>query len=288
MYWQNRIYNKAIAPFQKGSKNIENIYRIARSHFYSKQTKEAEDIYQEIIFKYPDSEEACKSLMALADLAKNTTETINYLDRAAALADKQTKSKDPNLTNSLAVIALAKKAQILEKNNDPAAERVRSEIVKKYPHSETAAAYRWQWARTAAADGQFDRAWEISRQIVADNSDSLYAPRASFWIGKWAQKLGKTTDAKKAFEYTISKYLYSYYSWRSARYLGWNVGDFSTIRPLNPDVNVPRTRFALPSGSDSLKELYLIGRDREAKDLWLSDSPIANNPISAKCLPMAF
>jgi soluble lytic murein transglycosylase len=272
LYWQNRIYNKAIAPLQKGTKTIENIYRTARSHFYSKQTKEAEDIYQEIIFKYPDSEEACKSLMALADLAQTTTETINYLDRAAALAAKQTKSKSPNSTNSLAAIALAKKAKILEKNNDKtAAELVRSEIVKKYPQSETAAAYRWQLARTAAAEDKLDRAWEFSRQIVADNPDSLYAPRASFWIGKWAQKLGKTADAKQAFEYTISKYSYSYYSWRSARYLGLDVGDFSTIRPLTPDVNVPRTRFSLPTGSEQLKELYLIGRDREAKDVWLTE-----------------
>jgi soluble lytic murein transglycosylase len=259
IYWQNKVYNKVAIPLKKGSKTASNACKIANSHLLSKQPNEAKVIYQEIVDRYPQSPEAAESLLSLADLSPSV-EALTYLDRVV--------DKFP----SQSVNALVKKAQILERNqNRTGAAAARVQMVRLHPHTEEVAAYRWQLARAEAKLANFDRAWALAKQIVIDSPDSKYSPRAAFWIGKWAQKLGKPDEAKQAFTYTITNYPRSYYSWRSAKYLGWDVGDFNTIKSLNPAIVKPQTRLPLPSGSDALKELYAIGQDHEALDLWQTE-----------------
>lgn len=53
--------------------------------------------------------------------------------------------------------------------------------------------------------------------------------------------------------------------------LGWEVGDFSTVRELDPDVVRPASRPTLPSGSEALKELYQLGQDSDAWALWQTE-----------------
>lgn len=100
------------------------------------------------------------------------------------------------------------------------------------------------------------------------NPDSDLAPEAAFWVGKWAKNLGRGEDAKKTFEYLLAKYPESYYAWRAAVFLGWDVGDFTTVRQRLPEVVRPPVRPTLPVGSEVLKELYLLGQDRDAWTLW--------------------
>ncbi len=260
IYWQNKAYNKVITPLKKGSTTASNAYKIAHSHLLSKQPNEAKPIYQEIINQYPQSTEAAESLLNLADLSPSV-EALTYLDRVIDKFPRQS------------VKAFVKKAQILERNqNLTGAAAAREQMVKLYPHTEEVAAYRWKLAQAAAKLANFDRAWAFAKQIVTDSPNSRYSPRAAFWIGKWAQKLGKLDDANQAFSYTIANYPRSYYSWRSAKYLGWDVGDFQTIRSLNPQIVKPQTRLPLPTGSEALKELYLIGQDREAWELWQAEA----------------
>jgi soluble lytic murein transglycosylase len=111
-------------------------------------------------------------------------------------------------------------------------------------------------------------AWKWAQQLGQENPDSKLAPKASFWIGKWAQRLGKQQEAKTAFEYVLANYPESYYAWRSAVNLGWDVGDFTTVRSLSPIVVKPHERSPLPAGSTALQELYQLGLDRAAWTLW--------------------
>ncbi|MFM8305808.1 MAG: lytic transglycosylase domain-containing protein, partial [Microcystis aeruginosa] len=92
-----------------------------------------------------------------------------------------------------------------------------------------------------------------------------------FWVGKWAQKLGKNQEAKQAFTYTISRHPHSYYAWRSAVLLGWDVGDFTTVRSYNPTTVKPATRNDTPAGSEAFKELYRIGEDTDAWNLFQAE-----------------
>jgi len=50
--------------------------------------------------------------------------------------------------------------------------------------------------------------------------------------------------------------------------LGWQVGDFTTVRNVNPTMIQPEVRMPLPSGSATLQELYLLGQDGDASDRW--------------------
>ncbi|XGB42698.1 MAG: hypothetical protein LVS60_02315 [Nodosilinea sp. LVE1205-7] len=63
----------------------------------------------------------------------------------------------------------------------------------------------------------------------------------------------------------------SYYAWRSAVALGWDVGDFTTVRFKVPQVNPLQTRLALPTGSPTLQELYRLGQDLRAWQRWQSE-----------------
>lgn len=268
IYWQNKIYNKVIIPLKKGSKTAANAYKIAHSHFLSKQQPEAQAAYQAVVTQYPQSPEAADALLHLADLAPSV-EALTYLDR---IADK---------FPSQSAKASLKKASILEQNqNLVGAAAARTKAIELYPQTEEVAEYRWQAARTEAKSANFDRAWALAKQIVIDSPDSRYSPRAAFWIGKWAQKLGKTAEAKQAFIYTIANYPRSYYSWRSAKYLGWDVGDFGTIRALDPPIVKPPTRSPLPTGSDALKELYSIGQNLEAWELWQAEFTLRQQPTA--------
>ncbi len=260
IYWENKIYNKAIFPLSRGSKTPSNAYKIARSYLLSGRLDEAKVIDLEIVAQYSNSPEAYLSLLDLADLSQNV-EALNYLDRAI--------DKFPDRTAA----AYVKKADILERNqNQEGAVAVRSQMVKLYPHSEEVAAYRWELAKkTAKQSKDLPRSWQLAQQIVNDTPNSKYSPRAAFWIGKWADKLGLKIEAKQAFTYTVTNYTRSYYGWRSAKYLGWNVGDFYTIKSLNPTISIPTSRLPLPTGSETLKELYLLGQDTDAWELWQAE-----------------
>ncbi|MBC1300265.1 tail length tape measure protein, partial [Nostoc sp. UCD122] len=93
--------------------------------------------------------------------------------------------------------------------------------------------------------------------IVINNPNSILAPRAGFWLGKWAAAVGKQQEAQTAYEYVISQFPYSYYAWRSANLLGLNVGNFDNVRQLTPEV-IPYQRPIPPTGSPAFQELYLL------------------------------
>jgi soluble lytic murein transglycosylase len=141
-------------------------------------------------------------------------------------------------------------------------------LLTKYRNSNAAAELRWQLAQERATARDFQAAMEWAAPILAHNRESEYAPEAGFWVGKWANQLGKRAEAKAAFEQVLKQHPQSYYAWRSASMLGWEVGDFYTVRQFAPAVRRPATRPQLPVGSETLKELHQLGQDREAWKLW--------------------
>ncbi|MFN9175254.1 MAG: transglycosylase SLT domain-containing protein, partial [Synechocystis sp.] len=115
---------------------------------------------------------------------------------------------------------------------------------------------------------------------------SEVAPKAVFWIGKWAQQLGRPDDAKAAFENVLARYPQSYYAWRSAVLLGWQVGDFNTVRFLNPPVTVPSQRPIPPAGSATFKELFRLAQDQAAIELFEAELQAQKSPENPSELPV--
>ena len=254
-YWQQGQYKKASDAYQKAPRNQRNAYRIARGMHLSKQTARAKKAYQTYVQEFPDAKETVLALGHLASLSKSTS-AIAYLDTIISkFPDKAPKT-------------LLRKAKLQGKQS---AQQTRQLLLKKYPKSQAAAEYRWSLAEKAASADNIKEAMNMASLIVANNSDSNIAAEAAFWMGKWQQQLGNLEKSRTSFEYVLANHPQSYYAWRSAVFLGWDVGDFNNVRYLTPEVRVPNRRSLPKAGADTFKELYLLGQDRDAWDFWQAE-----------------
>jgi soluble lytic murein transglycosylase len=250
IYWLKWDYAKAAQAYAKAPRNSRNVYRTARSYHLADNQQTAKNYYLQLVNSYPDAEETGLGLLHLASLEQKT-EAIKYLDIAIAIPE-------------VAPQALLDKAKILDAlNNSFAAQQARELVLNQYKTSDAAAEYRWSIASKKAQQGDLMGAWGWAHPIAINNPDHRFAPKASFWIGKWAQKLGRNEDATTAFETTLAAFPRSYYAWRAAVALGWDVGDFTTVRNLQPQV-IAANSFIPPGGSQIFQELYQMGLTEEA------------------------
>jgi soluble lytic murein transglycosylase len=258
-YWDKFEYAKAANAYAKAPRTARNLYRTARSYHLSAKKTSAKKYYQQLVKEFPNAEDTGLGLRRLASIS-NPTEALQYLDRVVG-----------NYPDEAAKALLAK-AEILEKLKDNnGANNVYKILLAEYPRSEAAAEYRWNVAKKQEKSGDLTAAWQWAQQLVSNNPDSVLAPRASFWIGKWATQLNRPDEAQTSFKYVLNRYSQSYYAWRSAQLLGWNVGDFTSVRQLNPVVQLPTLRFVPPAGSDIFRELYLLGQQEEAWNLFATE-----------------
>lgn len=255
-YWEKQEYGKGGAAYAKAVRTPQNAYRAARGLWLGDKEKEAIAEYKKLIAEFPDSEDTALGLVRLARLVE-AKEAIPYLDQVIA-----------KFPQRAAEALLDRSTRLEQLGSEKSAQQARESLLTQYSNSEPAAELRWQKAENLAKVGDFAGAWKWAQELGRENPDSELAPKASFWVGKWAQRLGKQDDAKTAFEYVLTKYPESYYAWRSAVNLGWDVGDFTTVRSLSPQVVKPHERSNLPAGSPALQELYQLGQDLAAWTLW--------------------
>jgi soluble lytic murein transglycosylase len=255
-YWENLIYGKGAAAYARAPRTPVNMYRAARGLHLAGAAGGTER-YQQLVQAFPQSPEAGKALIRLAAIAKRPQTAIAYLDQTIA----QFPAKAPE--------ALKEKARWFDQQkSEQLASQARQALLSQYPKSAAAAEVRWQQAQVQGDSQNYVAAKQWADSLVISNPDSELAPEAAFWAGKWANRLGQADQARAAFQQVIQKYPQSYYAWRSATLLGWPVGDFNTVRELNPEVKRPRTRPNLPAGSAVMQELYQLGQDRDAWTHW--------------------
>ena len=257
-YWENKVYSKAGFAYAKAPRTPLNIYRTGRGFELGKKRAEAIAAYQQLVSAFPDAKETGSALLQLAKMSQ-TTDALTYLNQVISRFPAQ------------AGEALVQKAEILDAlQSNKSAAQTRQLLLTQYGNSDAAAEYRWKVALARAAAKDYQGAWQWAQPIPIQNPKSILAPRAGFWIGKWAVQLGRQRDAKAAFEYVLSQFPQSYYAWRAAAILGLDVGNFNTVRQLAPEV-LPPQRPMLPTGSATLKELYQLGQDLDAWTLWQAE-----------------
>ncbi|NET72007.1 MAG: transglycosylase SLT domain-containing protein [Sphaerospermopsis sp. SIO1G2] len=265
VYWQNNQFAQAANAYAKAPKTAQSLYRQARSLQIGKKRDQAAAIYKQQIEQHPDDEQTGTALLRLADIEKGKA-AISYLDQVIEKFPKQ------------APAALEKKAKRLASLKDrQSADATWKILLGQYGNSQAAAKYRWRMALDKAKNKDYVSAWQWAQPITIENKKSILAPRAGFWIGKWATLLGKQEDANAAYQYVLSQFPQSYYAWRSARILGLDVGDFSNLRLMNPEI-IPRQRPVPPAGSNTFKELYLLGQDRDAWYEWETELKNKSKP----------
>jgi soluble lytic murein transglycosylase len=256
VYWRKWQYGQAGAAYAKATPSPQNAYRAGRGLQLGRKRPEAIAAYRRAIEQFPEAPETGTALVRLAGLLP-PQERLALLDRA--IANFPTAAGDALLAKSQALDAL---------NSAASASQARQTLLKDYGDSDAAAELRWELAEKAAAAGDLRTAWQYAAAIPADAPRSELAPRAAFWVGKWAAQLGQTEDSRQAYEQLLIHYPGSYYTWRAADLLGYPVGNFQTLRTLNPEINHPTVRQTLPVGSPVLQELYQLRRDREAWGHW--------------------
>ncbi|MBE9048304.1 transglycosylase SLT domain-containing protein [Pleurocapsales cyanobacterium LEGE 10410] len=250
-YWLKWDYAKAGKAYIKAPITSRNLYRAGRGHHLGNDKITAKRYYLQLFQQYPDDNYTGWGLRRMATLV-DKKEAISYLDRAIARFPKH------------APEALVQKAEVLKTLNSPqSATKALQTLLTDYKHSEAAAKYRWDVASKKAKSGDLVTAWQWSQPIVTDNPDSAIAPKAGFWIAKWAERLNRPQEATTAYQTVLTRFPRSYYAWRSAVALGWDVGDFTTVRHKVPQV-VKAGKIIPPGGSPTFQELYKSGLESEA------------------------
>lgn len=250
-YWLKWDYGKAGKAYSKAPITSRNLYRAGRGHHLGNDKTTAKQYYLRLIQQYPEDNYTGWALRRMATLGSRK-EAVTYLDMAIAGFPKH------------APEALVEKAEYLKALNSPkSATNALQTLITDYKHSEAAAQYRWDVASKKAKEGDLATAWQWAQPIVTENPDSAIAPKAGFWIAKWAEKLNRPEDATTAYQSVLTNFPRSYYAWRSAVALGWDVGDFTTVRDKVPQV-VKAGKITPPGGSKTFQELYKLGLESEA------------------------
>jgi soluble lytic murein transglycosylase len=251
-YWESQKYDKAADAYARAPQTALTAYRAARGLHLSGKPG-GKQRYQQVVQQFPNTNEAGLALTRLAQVVE-PQEAAPYLDMViASYPDRAAK-------------ALLEKAKILDRlNSSASATQVRQYLLDKYPDSEPAAEMRWLMAQEQAKAGKLTAAREWAEAAQNGSPNQEIAAKAGFWAGKWALKLGDSKQAGKNFQQVIKDHPESYYAWRSASLLGWNVGDFNTVRQMQPTIRQPQQRQALLAGSAAVRELHQIG---QAQDAW--------------------
>lgn len=265
-YWQKQTYGKAAKAYARAPRTPLNAYRTARGLQLDGQDQQATLAYQRMVTQFPTAKETPRALIRLATLIP-PKQALQSLDRAIQLGQPLQAGE-----------ALLAKANLLDQLNSQGAAQARQLLLTTYSNTDAAAELRWQEAEKRAENQDFSSALKLAQQITAHNPDSELAPQATFWTGKWANRLGSETTAKRAFKQVLSDYPESYYAWRTAALLGLPVGDFTSVRHLDPEIVKPDQRLALPAGSAALKELYQLRQDRDAWVRWQWEYQVRPEP----------
>lgn len=259
-YWREEKYRKAADAYTLARLTPTNLYRAARGFHLNGNYPEALRGYQRLIAEFHDAREAGLSLLHLANISGGI-EAIAYLDLVIKTFPEQAAS------------ALSSQAIIYDALKQPdLANQVRQKLLQKYPSSEAVITYRWEQAQKSAREGHLQQAyvWVQPLTEIQENLN-LDLPKAIFWAGKWAKQLGLVAQSQQAFRQVIALYPQSYYAWRSAVLLGWQVGDFQNVRQLNPRLEFSELNSPLPTGSETVNELFRLGQYQDAWNLLQSE-----------------
>ncbi|MEM9945984.1 MAG: transglycosylase SLT domain-containing protein [Cyanobacteria bacterium P01_D01_bin.36] len=258
-YWETQNYGKAGDAYAKAPGSPRTQYRAARGKERGGKSREAVLLYQLLGKTFPEHPEAASGLLNLADL-QNDEAAIATLD---SIIDR---------FPDRAADALVKRAAILDELKSPdSAKQARASILSQYPASSAAANLRFKQALANAKKGDYSSAISWAKQLVEAAPEDDLAAEAGFWLGKWSLRQNQPNDARIAFEQVLKNHPESYYAWRSAIYLDWNVGNFDTVRSFTPELAIPANRTPLPMGSPALQELYLIGHNQTAWNQWQTE-----------------
>lgn len=270
-YWEKLKYKASGLAYSRAPVTSRNAYRAARGLQLGNENKQAIAAYNRMIAALPDAPETPKALLRLADLTDDDAKAIAHLDQALQLAVKLNRPED-------AGDALYRKVKRLKTFNPAQKDSVETQLFDQFGQTEAAADLRWQKAWTAAKEKQLGTARQWALTLAQANPNSIQTPRALFWAGRWADRLGQAPARQQDFSQLVQRHPESYYTWRALSLTGQPVGDFQTVRSQTAPLNPPTQRLALATGSPLLQELYMLGEGQAAWQAWLLEFKTRERP----------
>jgi len=269
-HWEKLNFEGGAKAYAKAPPTAKNLYRTARSLQLSQQETKSKPIYAQVAQSFADSEEAGLALKRLAEINRGR-KALPYWDQLI--------QNYPDLAPE----ALLAKSRLLDQlNSQDSASQMRQFLLKNHAKSDAAAELRWELAEQYAETSRYKEAVQLTQDIQKFNVGHDNTPRAIFWNGRWQQQLQQNQQAAQAFNSLLKDYPDSYYAWRAAAVLGLPVGDFLSVKDLSPEM-VPYTqRGNLPAGSEVVNELYAIGEDQAAWELWQTEFSNRQDPSVAE------
>jgi soluble lytic murein transglycosylase len=259
-YFDKFEFGKAAKSYVRATSNPITAYKYARSLHRSRQTESAIAAYNRVVQQFPSSPQAPRALVRITQ--------IDSAEAGVAACDRIIANYPEAAGEALGI----KAGLLADKLGSPkSASGHRNLLLEKYGDSDAAGELRWRIAKGQGRAGQLTNAIATVEMLMASSPKSEAAAEATFWAGKWANQIGDKAKAKKFFEFAIRQHPESYYAWRSASSLGWQVGTFTTARYTAPAISIPSARQALPAGSAKLQELYILGLDRDARSQWQTE-----------------
>jgi soluble lytic murein transglycosylase len=265
-FWRLDSYKEAGPAYANAPASPRNLYRAARGLQIGRQRARAISLFSQLDQQFPEAPETATGLLRL---------TLSLPDQTSLGVLDQVIHRFPDR----AAEAMLLKAEALDDLGSPeTAQATREAILTDYADSDAAAELRLGNALKAAERGDLTMALSWGRDVLKYSPQSDHAADAGFWVGKWGRQTGQADIAQAALEQVIGTHPESYYAWRAAVALGWDVGDFKTVRFETPRVVLPSRRSPLPAGSDTLQELYLLGQDRLAWERWQTEFANRQDP----------
>ncbi len=255
-YFDQRDFVKAANAYSRATPNSFTAYRVGRSWQRAGKRSQALAAYLSMARIYPAAAEAPRALLRAIEVAEPT--------QGVGLADRVVSAYPTMAAEAL----LSKYDLALKLNSKNLAALVRRTLTTQSPTSEFTATLTWRLAQQQAKSGNLREALRLAKSVVSDLPHSEIEAEAIYWAGKWSNRLGDRGTATKLFQQVIKDNTASYFAWRSAVQIGWQVGDFNNVRSLSFDLRAPNQRQTLPAGSDLVQELYLLKQDRDAATQW--------------------
>jgi len=269
-YWRLDDYAQAGLAYARAPESPRNLYRAARGQQIGGRRAQAIQLFSRLDQQYPTAPETATGLLRLS-LSLPTAQAIGVLE--------QVEARFPDR----AAEAVARQVEVYAQSGDAAAAQAqRQRLIDNYPTADATADLRLDNALAAANRGDTANALFWGQSVLEQSPDSEAAAEAGFWVGQWARAVGQAAVAQQALEQVIAYHPESYYAWRAAVALGWDVGDFQTVRFEAPVVERPSQRTPLPTGSDRLQELYLLGQDTAAWQRWQTEFANRQDPSVAE------
>ena len=202
------IYEEIIERFPTESDIEEVYYKRARTAYYLKEYQNTMDDCNKIITKFTSGDTAIRAEY----LYSNTLLALGRIQDALKSYENIIEQHSQSYYARQSYLRIAEAYFRIEKNEE--ALGAWQKLNEKYPNSYEAMISLWKLARYHYIQEDYDVALESFGKLIERFSKSSKGDDSIYWKGKILQILGKESEAENMYQKLISDYPLSYYSER--------------------------------------------------------------------------